>query len=143
MQLSLLNTALFLCSGGRLPTLGFFNASEIRAHVLATLGITVFPGDRMLPSAKASGEVLGIRFSVTPSNALPGRKTSKHRTFVSCPCCYEAIPMGRLHQHARLHVAPKDHADARKSRRSVFAECTGNLETMIKATFGENVRGRV
>ena len=30
-------------------------------------------------------------------------KSSKHRTFATCPACQKTIPLGRLAQHAKIH----------------------------------------
>lgn len=31
-------------------------------------------------------------------------KSSKHRTFGICPACGKTVPLGRMHQHAKVHA---------------------------------------
>lgn len=50
--------------------------------------------------------IFGIAFWIktTESVAKSMRyKSSAHRVFVECPECGRSIPVGRLHQHAKIH----------------------------------------
>lgn len=102
---SLLLEALELCDCGNRRALG------------RLLGHDGVRKSRFKPDEKWTASVGGLIFTLHPANSHRtfGDKKRFHRLEIFCPCCGLSIPVGRLHQHASIHI------NARlSSRESVF-----------------------
>jgi hypothetical protein len=85
-----------------------------RRMVLDSLGLKEVPAAGIL-----STFIQGIMVWAEP---LRGEKPAygkrhTHRMMAQCPACNKQMSLGRLHQHAKVHVADEDAAVAAEERR--------------------------
>ena len=71
-----------------------------------------------LPKHGAEGEVIGLKYIVTPQSGVPG-KARPHRIKVLCPCGL-FIPLGRIVQHVCDAPVPDEYTVAMMNRSSDF-----------------------
>lgn len=101
---------------------------ENRANLGVLLGHEGVMDSRFDPSEQWVRQVGLLTFRLKKAGKLRqfGEPRWFHRLYVQCPCCGKNVPVGRLHQHARTHVAgrvaPSEVALPKHHRVSIWHE---------------------